>query len=303
MLGVDDGPALVTGVSLRGAPRHGHGARRRVGLRQERDLVRDPRPALAGPVGALRAHPVGWRRPRARPNEKALAKVRGHEIAFISQEPSRALDPMFTVGWQLERGDQATARRRLRPRPSASRRSCSTDVGIIDAPRVLKSYPHQISGGMAQRVAIALALAGSPRLLVADEPTTALDVTIQAEILALLRGLVADARHVGHPRHPRPRRRRRPLRRRVGHVRRADRRDRHRARCAGPAGASVHDGAARRRPARDPRLRGHHAAGVDPRPGAAARIVDDADAGSRSAACSPATSASTTHPATPRVAG
>ena len=67
-----------------------------------------------------------------------------------------------------------------------------TDVGIVDTPRVLKSYPHQISGGMAQRVAIALALAGKPSLLIADEPTTALDVTIQAEILDLLRGLIAE---------------------------------------------------------------------------------------------------------------
>ena len=65
-------------------------------------------------------------------------------------------------------------------------------VGIVDAARILKTYPHQISGGMAQRVAIALALSGRPRLLVADEPTTALDVTVQAEILSLLRSLVKD---------------------------------------------------------------------------------------------------------------
>jgi peptide/nickel transport system permease protein len=127
----------------------------------------------------------------AKADEQTLAKVRGHEIAFISQEPSRALDPMFTIGWQL-----AAAIKRLRRvggrEAKDIARGLLDDVGIVDPPRVLKSYPHEISGGMAQRVAIALALAGSPRLLVADEPTTALDVTIQAEILALLRTLIAE---------------------------------------------------------------------------------------------------------------
>jgi peptide/nickel transport system permease protein len=127
----------------------------------------------------------------ARADEKTLQRVRGHEIAFISQEPSRALDPMFTVGWQL-----AASVKRLRGVGGGEAKRIAlqllTDVGIVDPPRVLKSYPHQISGGMAQRVAIALALSGRPKLLIADEPTTALDVTVQAEILGLLRGLIAE---------------------------------------------------------------------------------------------------------------
>ena len=93
-------------------------------------------------------------------------------------------------------------------------------VGIVDAERILKTYPHQISGGMAQRVAIALALTGKPRLLVADEPTTALDVTVQAEILSLLRVLVKDTGMSVVMVTPRPRRGRRHLRRRRRHVRR-----------------------------------------------------------------------------------
>jgi peptide/nickel transport system permease protein len=144
-------------------------------------------PGLSVRSGSIRWNGVDL----ARADEKTLQRTRGHEIAFISQEPTRALDPMFTVGWQL-----AASVKRLRGVGGREARRIAlqllTDVGIVDPPRVLKSYPHQISGGMAQRVATALALSGTPKLLIADEPTTALDVTVQAEILGLLRGLIAE---------------------------------------------------------------------------------------------------------------
>lgn len=123
--------------------------------------------------------------------ERDMEGIRGRDIALISQEPMRALDPMFTVGYQLT----AAVRRLLKVGKAEARAealSLLEKVGIVDAERILRTYPHQISGGMAQRVAIALALSGQPRLLVADEPTTALDVTVQAEILSLLRSLVKD---------------------------------------------------------------------------------------------------------------
>jgi peptide/nickel transport system permease protein len=124
-------------------------------------------------------------------NEKELNTIRGKQIAYISQEPMVALDPMFTVSSQL-----IYPLTRLRGFNKAQARKEAMllleQVGIIDPQRVMRSYPHQLSGGMAQRVAIALALTGNPRLLIADEPTTALDVTIQAEILDLLRDLVRD---------------------------------------------------------------------------------------------------------------
>ncbi|HYI51705.1 MAG TPA: dipeptide/oligopeptide/nickel ABC transporter permease/ATP-binding protein [Microbacterium sp.] len=190
VLGVDGGPALVTGVSLHVKPG------RVMGLVGEsgcgKSVTSYALLGLLSPGLSVRSGRIQWgATDLAQADEKTLAKVRGHEIAFISQEPSRALDPMFTIGWQL-----AASIKRLRGVGSGEAKGIASqllvDVGIIDPPRVLKSYPHQISGGMAQRVAIALALSGSPRLLVADEPTTALDVTIQAEILGLLRGLIAE---------------------------------------------------------------------------------------------------------------
>jgi peptide/nickel transport system permease protein len=123
--------------------------------------------------------------------EKDLVGIRGREIALISQEPMVALDPMFSIAYQLTQPI-----RRFRGVGRGEARQIAADllrqVGIVDAQRVLKSYPHQLSGGMAQRVCIALALTGQPKLLIADEPTTALDVTVQAEILSLLRALVRD---------------------------------------------------------------------------------------------------------------
>lgn len=190
VIGVDDGPELVSGVSLR------VGRGRVLGLVGEsgcgKSVTSYAMLGLLAPGLSVRSGRILWSgADLARADEKTLQRVRGHEIAFISQEPTRALDPMFTVGWQL-----TASIKRLRSVGGSEAKRVAlqllTDVGIVDPPRVLKSYPHQISGGMAQRVAIALALSGQPKLLIADEPTTALDVTVQAEILGLLRKLIAE---------------------------------------------------------------------------------------------------------------
>ncbi|WP_051943968.1 dipeptide/oligopeptide/nickel ABC transporter permease/ATP-binding protein [Streptacidiphilus rugosus] len=122
---------------------------------------------------------------------KALAGVRGSGIAYVSQEPMVALDPTFTVGRQLA---EAVARHTGCGRRAARARAVELldKVNVPDPAAVADRHPHQLSGGLAQRAAIALALAGSPRLLIADEPTTALDVTVQAEILGLLRALQTE---------------------------------------------------------------------------------------------------------------
>ncbi|MFT4306066.1 MAG: dipeptide/oligopeptide/nickel ABC transporter permease/ATP-binding protein [Microbacterium sp.] len=132
-------------------------------------------------------------RPVSSMSRRERDALRGRTVALISQEPMVALDPLYTVGNQL-----AEAIRRHTPlRGAAVRRRAQellAQVRIDDPEKVARSYPFEISGGMAQRVAIAIALAGDPRLLIADEPTTALDVTVQAEILDLLRAVQRERR-------------------------------------------------------------------------------------------------------------
>ena len=123
--------------------------------------------------------------------ERELRALRGREISYIPQEPMSNLDPSYTVGSQLVEGIRASAKMSA-AEAKARVLALLKRVGIQDPQRTFDSYPHQISGGMAQRVLIAGAVASRPKLLIADEPTTALDVTVQAEILDLIRDLQAE---------------------------------------------------------------------------------------------------------------
>ncbi len=121
-------------------------------------------------------------------SRRTMREVRGSEIAMIFQDPMTSLNAVYTVGWQI-----AEQLREHESLSAAAARDRAIDllrsVGIPDAERRVDDYPHQFSGGMRQRVMIAMALSCSPRVLIADEPTTALDVTIQAQILDLIRTL------------------------------------------------------------------------------------------------------------------
>ena len=121
-------------------------------------------------------------------DEKEMQKIRGDKISMIFQEPMTSLNPVFTVGYQIQ--ESLMLHKGMDKKASRTKaRELLDMVGIPEAEKRLDEYPHQLSGGMRQRVMIAIALSGDPQLLIADEPTTALDVTIQAQIMQLLRDL------------------------------------------------------------------------------------------------------------------
>jgi peptide/nickel transport system ATP-binding protein len=147
-------------------------------------LIRDPNAILQGEV-LLRGRDL------MRLPQSEMRAVRGGEIAMIFQDPMTALTPVYTVGWQIS--EQLRAHQPL-SRKAARARSIEllAEVGIPNPDRRVDQYPHEFSGGMRQRVMIAMALSCNPSLLIADEPTTALDVTIQAQILELMKRLRRD---------------------------------------------------------------------------------------------------------------
>jgi len=144
---------------------------------------------VAGPAGRIVGGQIFFKgRDLLRLSEEEMRRVRGREIAMIFQEPMTSLNPVLSIGRQLTEGLEI----HLRMAPVEARRRAVELLGMVGIPdpeRRLAQYPHQFSGGMRQRMMIAMALACNPSLILADEPTTALDVTIQAQILELMRDL------------------------------------------------------------------------------------------------------------------
>ncbi len=147
-------------------------------------LIRDPNAVIEG-------HVFHRGRDLMLLSSQEMRSVRGREIAMIFQDPMTALTPVYTIGWQI--AEQLRAHEQMTRRQARDRTvDLLAEVGIPNAGRRSDDYPHQFSGGMRQRVMIAMALSCNPSLLIADEPTTALDVTIQAQILELMKRLQRD---------------------------------------------------------------------------------------------------------------
>ena len=157
-------------------------------------------------------------------DEAGMRKIRGNRIGMIFQDPMTSLNPCMTIGDQVS---ETVLLHRDVTRAQARERAAEVLdlVGLPRAKERLDSYPHLLSGGMRQRVVIAMALACEPELLIADEPTTALDATIQKQILELIDRSACAPRYGGDPGDPRPRRHRRIHRPGGGDVRRKDRGD------------------------------------------------------------------------------
>ncbi len=147
-------------------------------------LINDPNAIVTGSIRYKGRELIGLSR-------QALRAVRGDEIAMIFQDPMTAMTPVYTIGWQI--AEQIRAHQSL-TRKQAHARAIELlgDMGIPNPAVAVDRYPHQLSGGMRQRAMIAMALSCNPSLLIADEPTTALDVTVQAQILRLIEQLRQD---------------------------------------------------------------------------------------------------------------
>ncbi|HUY98109.1 MAG TPA: ABC transporter ATP-binding protein [Verrucomicrobiae bacterium] len=178
----------VDGLSLTVGPREvlgivgESGSGKSVAMYSVLGLVRDPNAVVEGRVRFQGRELLGI-------GDRALRAVRGRQIAMIFQDPMTALTPVYTVGWHI--AEQIRAHERISRRAARGRAiELLGEVGIPDPQRRVDSYPHEFSGGMRQRAVIAMALSCSPVLLIADEPTTALDVTTQAQILDLMRNLL-----------------------------------------------------------------------------------------------------------------
>ncbi|MEL0133507.1 MAG: ATP-binding cassette domain-containing protein, partial [Rhodobiaceae bacterium] len=145
------------------------------------------------PDNAVHSGEIGWKGTPVNPHDETLMQqLRGNQIGMVFQEPMTSLNPLHTIERQI--AESLRLHQRLLPAQARERTiGLLTRVGIPDPQARLTSFPHELSGGQRQRVMIAMALANNPDLLIADEPTTALDVTIEAQILDLLADLKRDS--------------------------------------------------------------------------------------------------------------